>query len=146
MTQSILNDLAATQSVTLDAVRWAPNDAYKEVLGKPEYAGRVWQVGPNVCPVRGTSYSYRTRSQAGPSQSTSQSCSIHEDRIATMEILLRVQTDRNEDLEQRMRHFKAILASMGALHTSPVGQQSPPPNRGGTSSVGSASAGMFTIV
>jgi len=146
MTQRIPNDLAATQSVTEDTVSWAPNDAYEQALGKPEYEVRVRQVGPNALPVRGTSYSYCTPSQARPSRCTSQSCSVHEDRIAMMEILLLVQTDRNEALEQRMRQFKSILASMGALHTSPVSEQSPAPNGGSTSSVCSASAGMITIV
>jgi hypothetical protein len=41
MTQSIPNDPAATQSVSDDTVHWAPNDAYEQALGKPEYAGRV---------------------------------------------------------------------------------------------------------
>jgi hypothetical protein len=94
MTQSIPNDLAATQCVSEDTVHWAPNDAYEQALGKPEYEKRVRRVEPNVTPVRGTSYSYRTRSQAGPSQCTSQSCSVREGRLATMEILLRAQTDR----------------------------------------------------
>jgi hypothetical protein len=135
------NDLAATHSVTEDTVRWEPNDAYEQVLGKLEYVGRVRQVGPNICPVLGTSYLYHTRSQAGPSQCTSQSCSVHEFRITLMEILLRAQTNWNEALEQRMRHFESILSSMG-----PVAQQSPPPHGGSTSSVGSAFAGMITIV
>jgi hypothetical protein len=41
MTQSLLSDLVATQSVSEDKVRWAPNDAYKQALGRPEYEGRV---------------------------------------------------------------------------------------------------------
>jgi hypothetical protein len=146
MTQSIPNDPAATQSVTEGTVRWALNDAYEQALGKLEYAGRVRQVGQNVLPVWGTSYSYRTPSQARPSRCTLQSCSIHKDRIATMEILLLVQTDRNEALAQRMRQFEFILASMGALHTSPIAEESLAPNGDSTSSVGSASAGMITIV
>jgi hypothetical protein len=73
-----------------------------------------------------------------------------------MEVLLRAQTERNETLEQRMRHFEmleqrmrhfeSVLISMGVLHTSPSAQQSPPPNGGSTSFVGSASVGMITIV
>jgi hypothetical protein len=39
-----------------------------------------------------------------------------------------------------------LFTSMGALHTSPVAYQSPPPNGGSTLSVGSASVGMITIV
>jgi len=146
MTQSILNDPVATQSISEDTVCWASNDAYEQALGKPDYAGMVQQVGLNITPVQGTSYSYRTRSQASPSQCTSQSCSIHEGRLATMEILLQAQTDRNEALEQCMRHFESILASMGALHTSPIAQHASPPNEGSTSSVGSDSAVMITIV
>jgi hypothetical protein len=64
-----------------------------------------------------------------------------------MEILLRAQNDRNDTLEQRMRHFESILASTGALHTSPVARHSLQHNGGSTSSVvGSVSAGMITIV
>jgi hypothetical protein len=63
-----------------------------------------------------------------------------------MEILLRAQTDRNDALEQRMRHFKSILASMGPLHMSPIAQHSPQHNGGSTSFVGSSSTGMITIV
>jgi len=91
--------------------------------------GRVQQVGPNVTLVRGTSFSYRAHSQAGPSQCTSRSCSVHEGRIATMEVLLRAQIERNETLEQpmrhfemleqHMRHFESVLISMGVSHTSP---------------------------
>jgi hypothetical protein len=55
------------QSISEDTVRWAPNDAYEQALGKPEYTGRVRQVRPNNTPIWGTSYSYHTRSQAGPS-------------------------------------------------------------------------------
>jgi hypothetical protein len=51
-----------------------------------------------------------------------------------------------EMLEQHMRHFESVPIFMGVSHTSPGAQQSPPPNGGSTSSVGSASAGMITIV
>jgi hypothetical protein len=67
MTQSLSSDPADTQSVLEDTVRWPPNDPYEQALGRPEYAGRVRQVGPNVNPVRGTSFSYWARSQGGPS-------------------------------------------------------------------------------
>jgi hypothetical protein len=67
MTQGLSSDSAATQSVLEDIVRWAPNDAYEQVVGRPEYARRVQQVGPNVTPVRGTCFSYKARSQGGPS-------------------------------------------------------------------------------
>jgi hypothetical protein len=156
MTSSLSSDPAAIQSVSEDTVRWAPNDACKKELGRPEYVGRVRQVGENFTPVWGTSFSYQACSQAGPSQCTSRSCSIHEGKIATMEVLLRAQTERNEALEQRMRHFEtlgkrmryfeAVLTSMGVSHTSPGAQQCLPPNRGSTSSVCNASVGMITIV
>jgi hypothetical protein len=71
MTQGLFSDPAATQSVSEDTVRWAPNDAYEQAVGRPEYTGRVQQVGPNVTPVRGTCFSYRPRSQRGPSKGTS---------------------------------------------------------------------------
>jgi hypothetical protein len=54
MTQGLSSDPAATQSVSGDTVRWALGDAYEQAVGRPEYAGRVRQVGPNVTPVRGT--------------------------------------------------------------------------------------------
>jgi len=41
MTQSLLSDPAATQSVSEDTMRWAQNDVYGQTLGRPEYAGRV---------------------------------------------------------------------------------------------------------
>jgi len=62
MTQSLSSDHAATMSVSEDMVHWAPNDVYEQALGRPEYAGRVRQVGLNVTPVRGTSFSYQARS------------------------------------------------------------------------------------
>jgi hypothetical protein len=74
--------------------------------------GRVRQVGPNVTHVRGTCFSYRARSQGGSSQCTSRGYSIHESRIATMETLLQAHTERNDALEQRMRHLEAVLTSI----------------------------------
>jgi hypothetical protein len=67
MTQNLSSDPAATQSVSEDMVRWAPNNAYKQALGRPEYAERVWQVGLNITHVRGTCFSYWARSQGGSS-------------------------------------------------------------------------------
>jgi hypothetical protein len=61
MTQSLSSDPAATQSVSENTVRWALNNEYEQVLRRPEYA-RVRQVGPNVTPVRRTSFSYRDHS------------------------------------------------------------------------------------
>jgi hypothetical protein len=54
MTQSLSTDPAATDPVSSDMVRWAPGDAYEQAVGRPEYGGRVRQVGSNVTPVRGT--------------------------------------------------------------------------------------------
>jgi len=71
MTQGLSSDPAAKQSVSEDTVRWAPNDVYKHEVTRPEYAGRVRQVEPNVTPVRGTCFSYRARSQGGPSEGIS---------------------------------------------------------------------------
>jgi hypothetical protein len=62
MTQSLSSDPAATQSMSEDTIRWAPNDAYEQALGRLEYARRIQQVGPNVSPVRGTSFLYWARS------------------------------------------------------------------------------------
>jgi hypothetical protein len=117
MTQRLSSDPTATQSVLEDMVHCAPNNAYKQALGRPEYAGRVRQVGPNVTPVRETCFSYQAHSQGRPSQCTSRGCSRHEGRIATMETLLRAQIERNDALEQRMPHLEAVLTSMGVSHT-----------------------------
>jgi hypothetical protein len=62
MTRGLSSDPATTQSVSSDTVRWALNDAYEQAVGRPEYAGRVRQVGPNVTHVCGTCFSYRARS------------------------------------------------------------------------------------
>jgi hypothetical protein len=59
MTQNLSTDPAATQSVSQDTMRWELNDAYEQAIGRPEYAGRVRQAGPNVTPVRGKCFSYR---------------------------------------------------------------------------------------
>jgi hypothetical protein len=119
MTQSLSSDHAATQSVSEDTVRWAPNDAYEQALGRPEYAGRVRQVGPNVTPVRGTCFSYQARPQGGSSQCTSRGCTIHESMIATMETLLQAQTEMNDALEQRMRQLEAVLTSNRSITCEP---------------------------
>jgi hypothetical protein len=99
MTHNLSSDSTATQSVSEDTVHWALNDAYEQALGRPEYAGRVRQVGQNVTPVRRTCFSYKARSQGGSSQCTSRGFSIHESRIATMETLLQAQTKRNDALK-----------------------------------------------
>jgi hypothetical protein len=95
MTQSLSSDPAATQSVSSDKVRWATNDAYEQAVGRPEYAGRVWQVGPNVTPFRGTCFSYRPRSQGGPSQGTSWDWAEHARKMEEIQAE-RVRNDRLE--------------------------------------------------
>jgi hypothetical protein len=88
MTQGLSSDLATTQSVSEDMVRWAPNDTFEQEVGRPEYAGRVRQAGPNVTPVHGTCFSYRARSQGGPSEATSRDWAVHARRMAEMETML----------------------------------------------------------
>lgn len=145
MTQNLSSDPAATQSVLEDTVRWAPNDAYEQALGRLEYAGRVRQVGPNVIPVRGTCFTYRAHSQGRSSQGTSRDWSEHDRRMTTMETLLQTQTQRNDVLEQRIRQLDIVITSVGVSHVSPGAQQSSPANGGSTSSVSSAFAGMINI-
>lgn len=155
MTQSLSSDPAATQSVSADTVRWAPNDAYEQAVGRPEYAGRVRQVGPNVTPVRGTCFSYRPRSQGGPSQGTSRDWAEHTRKMEEMQAELQAERARNDRLEQRVQQFDGIeqrlremevfMSSM-AVPAPCVGNQSSPAHVGSTSSVGSASAGMIYIV
>jgi hypothetical protein len=155
MTQSLSSDPAATQSVSADTVRWAPNDAYEQAVGRPEYAGRVRQVGPNVTPVRGTCFSYRSRSQGGPSQGTSRDWAEHARKMEEIQAELQAERVRNDRLEQRvqqfdameqrMRQFEVFMSSMG-VSAPCLGTQSSPAHVGSTSSVSSASAGMIYIV
>jgi hypothetical protein len=63
-----------------------------------------------------------------------------------METLLQAQTERNDTLEQRMRHLETVLTSIGVSHASPGAQQPSPANGGSKSSVSSASADMINIV
>jgi hypothetical protein len=127
-------------------VCWAPNDAYEQAVGRPEYAGKVRQVGPNVTPVHGTCFSYRIRSQGGPSEGTSQDWAEHAREMAEMREMLRAERVRNDALEQRMRQFEAFMSSMGVSHGTVGAQQSSLANVGNTPSVNSASAGMIHIV
>jgi hypothetical protein len=65
MFELISNDLATSSSVIKGIVRWAPNDAYAQALeNKPEYVGRVRQVGLNILTVWGSIHSYYTSSQS----------------------------------------------------------------------------------
>jgi hypothetical protein len=146
MTQNLSTDPAATQSVSQDTVRWVPNDAYEQAIGRPEYAGRVRQVGPNVTPVRRTCFSYRSRSQGPPSVGTSQVLAEHAWEVADLRAELRAERERNDGLEQRMRQFEAFMSSMRVSHGTVGAQQSPPANVSSTSSISSASAGMIHIV
>jgi hypothetical protein len=146
MMQGLSRDPAATQSISKDTVRWALNDAYEQAVGRPEYVGRVRQVGPNVTPVCGTCFSYRARSQGGPPEGTSRDWAEHARQMAEMQTMLRSERERNDILEQRMRQFEAFMASMGVSHACLGAQQSLPANVGSTSSVSSASAGMIHIL
>jgi hypothetical protein len=103
-------------------MRWAPNDEYEQAIGRPEYAGRVRQVGPNVTPVRRTCFSYRSRSQGAPSEGTSQALAGHAREVADLRAELRAERERNDGLEQRMRQFEAFMSSMGVSHGT-VGAQ-----------------------
>jgi hypothetical protein len=111
MAQNLSTDPAGTQSVSQDTVRWAPNDAYEQAIGRPEYAGRVRQVGPNVTPVRGTCFAYRSHSQGAPSSGTS--LAEHAREVADLWVELRAERERNDILEQHMRGFEAFMASHG---------------------------------
>jgi len=116
MSQNLSTDPAATQSVSQDRVRWASNDAYEQAIGRPEYAGRVRQVGSNVTTVRGTCFSYRSRSQGAPSEGTSRALAEHAREVADLRAELRAERERNDSLEQRMRGFEAFMSSMGVSH------------------------------
>jgi hypothetical protein len=83
-------EIGASYSMTQGTVRWAPNDVYEQVLGKPEYAGRVRQVGPNVLPVRGT-----TRSCYIPSQA--RSSTQRQPMFTQDEMLFAIQTTIEDD-------------------------------------------------
>jgi hypothetical protein len=155
MTESLSSDPAATQSVSSDTVRWVPNDAYEQAVGRPEYAGRVRQVGPNVTPVRGTCFSYRPRSQGEPSQGTSRDWAEQARKMEEIQAELQVERVRNDRLEQRvqqfdameqrMRQFEVFMSSM-VVSAPCLGTQSSPVHVGSTSSVSSASAGMIYIL
>jgi hypothetical protein len=143
--QSLSSDPAVTQNVSTDTVRWALNDSYEQAVGRPKYAERIRQVGPNVTPVQGTCFSYRPRSQGGPSEGTSRDWAEHTRKMEEIQAELRAERERNDALEQRMRQFEVFMSSMGVSQPS-LGAQSSPANVGSTSSVSSASAGMIYIV
>jgi hypothetical protein len=113
MAQNLFIDPAATQSVSQDTVRWAPIDTYEQAIGRPAYAGRVRQVGPNVTPVCGTCFAYKSRSQGAPSNGMSQALAEHAREVANLRAELRAERERNDILEQCMRGFEAFMASHG---------------------------------
>ncbi|XP_059434867.1 uncharacterized protein LOC132167849 [Corylus avellana] len=81
MKELIPTDPAASSSITEGTVKWAPNDAYAQAHGnKPEYAGRVRQLGSGILPVRGSIRSYYTPSQAR-SENTSQYSMISQETL-----------------------------------------------------------------
>jgi hypothetical protein len=91
MMQNLSTDPATTQSVSQDTVCWAPNDSYEQVIKRPEYAGRVRQVGPNITPVRGKCFAYRSRSQMAPSKGMSQALAEHAREVADLQAELRAE-------------------------------------------------------
>lgn len=66
----------------------------------------------------------------------------HTREVAGLRAELRVEREKNDILEQRMRAFEAFMAS----HGTGGAQQGSPANVGSTSSVSSALAGMIEIV
>ena len=96
-------DLAAALSIIEGTVRWAPNDAYSQAINnKPEYTGRVCQIGPNVRPMRGTAHSYYTpvepQCQTSGSVGVSQMIEVtleaqQEKHKAEMDVLLTAQRE-----------------------------------------------------
>ncbi|XP_062152044.1 uncharacterized protein LOC133860459 [Alnus glutinosa] len=105
-----VTDPAASDPVSSDTVRWAPGDAYEQAVGRPEYAGRVRQVGPNVTPVRGTCFSHRDRTRGGPAEGTSQDWAAH--KIAELEGIVQAERERADSMEQRIRQFDAMEQRM----------------------------------
>jgi hypothetical protein len=47
-TQGLSSDPVATQSISGDTVRWAPNDAYEQAVGRPKYAGGFGRLGQTL--------------------------------------------------------------------------------------------------
>jgi hypothetical protein len=61
MLELMANDSAASSSVIEGTVQWCPNNVFSQALGnKPEYVGKVRQVGPGILPVRGSTQTYYT--------------------------------------------------------------------------------------
>jgi hypothetical protein len=116
MTQGLSSDPAAMQSVSERHGALGTERRVRTGGGRPEYAGRVRQVGPNVTPGRGTCFLYRARSQGGPPEGTSRDWAEHAQQMVEMQTMLHSERERNDILEQRMRKFEAFMASMGVSH------------------------------
>jgi hypothetical protein len=114
MLELMPNDLAAVSSVTEGTVRWCPGDAYSQALeNKPEYAGRVRQVGPGVLPVWGSTQTYYTPSQSR-TQNTSDSSHMAE-RIRELEMERDQQRARIQELEDQMGANEARFQRLEAF-------------------------------
>jgi hypothetical protein len=117
MLELMPNDPAAASSVTEGTVRWCPGDAYSQALGnKPEYAGRVRQVGPGPLPVRGSTRTYYTPSQSR-TQNTSDSSHMVE-RIRELETERDQQRARIQELEAQSLANEARFQRLEAYFLS----------------------------
>jgi hypothetical protein len=117
MLELMPNDLAAVSSVTEGTVRWCPGDAYSQALrNKPEYAGRVRQVGPGLLPVRGSTRTYYTPSQSR-TQNTGDSSHMVE-RIRELETERDQQRARIQELEDQSLTNEARFQRLEAFFLS----------------------------
>jgi hypothetical protein len=126
MKELLPTDPAVESSITEGTVRWAPNDAYSQAIGnKPEYAGRVCQVGPNVLPVRGTIHSYykpveprsQTSGSAGVSRIIEAALKAQQEKHrAEMDVLLAAQREEAsmQQAEREKKHKEEIDAKLEA--------------------------------
>jgi hypothetical protein len=117
MLELMPNDPVAVLSVTEGTVKWCPGDAYSQALGnKPEYAGRVRQVGPGPLPVRGSTRTYYTPSQSW-TQNTSDSSHMAE-RIRELETERDQQRARIQELEDQSLANEARFQRLEAFFLS----------------------------
>jgi hypothetical protein len=117
MLELMPNDPAAVSSVTEGTVRWCPGDAYSQALeNKPEYAGRVRQVGPGPLPVRDSTRTYYTPSQSR-TQNTSDSSHMAE-RIIELETERDQQRARIQELEAQSLANEARFQRLEAFFLS----------------------------
>jgi hypothetical protein len=126
MKELLPTDPAIESSITEGIVRWAPNDAYSQAIGnKPEYTGRVRQVGPNVLPVRGTIHSYykpveprsQTSGSAGVSRMIEAALKAQQEKHrAEMDALLAAQREETtvQQAEREKKHSEEIDAKLEA--------------------------------